>query len=86
MDARVKPAHDGERIALLRSDSGGSRYRLLAAELGRWLTERRDVVADFKKIYGEEPENPEAISIAIDSDDTNSAAESFFGPIAFKRR
>jgi len=57
-----------------------------ATELGRWLTERRDVVADFKKIYGEEPENPEAISIAIDSDDTNSAAESFFGPIALKRR
>ena len=57
-----------------------------SAELGRWLTERRDVVADFKKIYGEEPENPEAISIAIDSDDTNSAAESFFGPIALKRR
>ncbi len=57
-----------------------------SAELGRWLTERRDVVADFKKIYGEEPENPEAISIAIDSDDTNSAAESFFGAIAFKRR
>ena len=60
--------------------------RSAATELGRWLTERRDVVADFKKIYGEEPENPEAISIAIDSDDTNSAAESFFGPIAFKRR
>jgi hypothetical protein len=57
-----------------------------SVELGRWLTERRDVVADFKKIYGEEPDNPEAVSIAIDSDDTNSAAESFFGSIAFKRR
>jgi hypothetical protein len=57
-----------------------------ATGLGTWLTERRNVVEDFKKIYGEEPENPEAISIAIDSDDTNSAAESFFGAIAFKRR
>ena len=55
------------------------------AELGKWLTEGRNVVEDFKKIYGEEPENPGAISIAIDSDDTKSAAESFFGPIAFKK-
>ncbi len=55
------------------------------AELGRWLTERRNVVEDYKKIYGEEPDNPGAVSIAIDSDDTKSAAESFFGPIVFKK-
>lgn len=54
------------------------------AELGRWFTERRNVVEDFKKIYGEEPENPAAISIAIDSDDTHSTAESYFGAICFK--
>ena len=55
------------------------------AELGRWLTERRNVVEDYRKIYGEEPENPGAVSIAIDSDDTNSAAESLIGAIAFKK-
>lgn len=56
-----------------------------SAELGKWLTERRNVFEDYKKIYGEAPDNPEAVSIAIDSDDTKSAAESFFGPITFKR-
>jgi DUF3047 family protein len=55
------------------------------AELGKWLTERRNVVEDFKKIYGEAPDDPGGISIAIDSDDTNSSAESFFGVIAFKK-
>jgi len=55
------------------------------AELGKWLTERRNVVEDYKKLYGEPPDKPGALSIAIDSDDTNSSAESFFGPIVFTK-
>jgi hypothetical protein len=55
------------------------------AELGKWLTERRNVVNDYKTIYQESPENPGLVSIAIDSDDTNSSAESFFGAIAFTK-
>ena len=55
-------------------------------ELGKWITERRNVRDDFKKLYGEEPENPAAVSISIDSNDTKSQSESFVGPIAFKAR
>lgn len=55
------------------------------AELGKWITERRNVAEDFKRIYGEQPDNPGAISIAIDSNDTHSTAESFVGPIVFTR-
>jgi hypothetical protein len=55
------------------------------AELGKWLTERRNVAEDFRKIYGEDPEPPGAVSISIDSNDTNSVAESFMGAIAFKK-
>jgi hypothetical protein len=55
------------------------------AELGKWFTERRNVAEDFRKIYGEEPGNPGVISVAIDSDDTGSSAESFIGAIAFKK-
>lgn len=54
-------------------------------ELGKWLTERRNVVEDYRKIYGEEPENPGLVSIAIDSDDTQSTAESLFGAIVFRK-
>jgi hypothetical protein len=53
-------------------------------ELGKWLTERRDVRADFKKIYGEEPEDPGGISIGIDSNDVQGTAEAFFGRIVFR--
>ncbi|HBH04113.1 MAG TPA: hypothetical protein DDZ42_19760 [Candidatus Rokubacteria bacterium] len=56
------------------------------ADLGRWVTERRNVVEDFRRIYGEAPEAPGAVSIAIDSNDTTSSAESFMGSIVFRRQ
>jgi len=56
------------------------------ADLGKWLTESRNVCQDYKKIYGEDPdEKIEAISIGIDSDDTRSRAEVYFGEILFKK-
>jgi Protein of unknown function (DUF3047) len=54
------------------------------ADLGKWITERRNVLEDYKKIYGAQPDNPGYISIAIDSDDTVSSAESVFGSILFR--
>jgi hypothetical protein len=56
-----------------------------ADELDKWITERRNVVEDFRKIYGEAPDNFTALSLGIDSDDTRSSAESFIGPIVFTR-
>jgi hypothetical protein len=53
--------------------------------LGKWITERRDVVEDFQRIYGEAPDKPNAVSLAIDSDDTRSRANSFIGPTVFTR-
>jgi hypothetical protein len=54
-------------------------------ELGKWITERRNVVEDFRKIYGESPDNPTALSLSIDSDDTRSSAQSFIGATVFTR-
>ena len=54
-------------------------------ELGKWFTERRNVVEDYVKIYGEQPDNPGVVSVAIDSDDTLSSAQSFFGAILFRK-
>jgi DUF3047 family protein len=53
------------------------------AELGRWLEERRDVRADYRAIFGEEPPDPGAVTLSIDSNDTHSRAESLIGPIRF---
>jgi hypothetical protein len=56
------------------------------AELGTWHTQTRNVLEDFKKIYGEEPgESVGAISLSINSQNTHSRAESYFGEILFKK-
>jgi Protein of unknown function (DUF3047) len=55
------------------------------ADLGKWFTERRNVAEDFRRIYGEEPDAPAAVSVAIDSNDTGSTSESFVGPLLFRR-
>ncbi len=54
--------------------------------LGKWLTERRNVAEDYGKIFGESPDDPRVITISIDSNDTHSMAESFMGPIVFRAR
>ena len=54
------------------------------ADLGKWLVESRNVREDFKKVYGDEPDGPGAVSISIDSNDTKSTAEAFIGPILFR--
>jgi hypothetical protein len=56
------------------------------ADLGKWMTERRNVCADYKKVYSEDCEAPAGISVAIDSNDTGSTAESLVGAILFKRQ
>ena len=57
-----------------------------AGELNQWITETRDVLADYKKIYHQDPgENVGAVSIAIDSNDTESTAECYVGEILFRK-
>jgi hypothetical protein len=58
-----------------------------SADLGKWLTETRNVVEDFKRIYREAPGEPVgAVTISINSQNTNASAESYFGEIAFKKQ
>ena len=72
------PSTSGVTYVVLRSG---------AAELGRWITERRNVRDDFKRIYDEEPDEPiEVVSIGIDSNDTRSRAEAYVGAILFRAR
>jgi hypothetical protein len=58
-----------------------------AKDLGKWLSESRNVYEDYKRIYGEEPKEPaKAVSLAIDSDDTGSSAEGYLGEIIFRKK
>ena len=53
------------------------------AQLDQWVTERRNVVEDYRRIYGSKPESPGAIALSIDTNDTHSFAESLVAAIAF---
>ncbi len=53
---------------------------------GQWIGQTRDVALDYRTIYGEEPPNPHAIALSIDTNDTRSTAETLFGRIGFTPR
>jgi hypothetical protein len=50
---------------------------------GRWVTERRDVLADFHRLFGDRETAPTAMGIAVltDADNTNSRAVGDYGDI-----
>jgi Protein of unknown function (DUF3047) len=52
-------------------------------ELGRWVTEERNVGEDYHTVFGEPAPAPGAVALSIDTNDTRSAAEALFGRIAF---
>jgi hypothetical protein len=52
-------------------------------QLGKWLTEKRNVVEDFKNIFGVTPERAVAIRLQINSQHTKTIAEVFWKTIRF---
>jgi hypothetical protein len=53
--------------------------------VGQWRTYRRNILEDYREIYGEDPPPIEAIAIMSDSDDTGESAVAWFGDIRFFR-
>lgn len=49
--------------------------------LKRWRDHRRDVAADFRRAFGEEPGPLLAIALMTDSDNTRSKARAWYGPV-----
>ena len=68
----VNPRSD--RIRKIVVDSGPQ-------ELQRWCEHRRDLAADFRLAFGEEPGALNSIAVMTDSDNTRSRARSWYGPV-----
>ncbi len=49
--------------------------------LGKWVFEKRNIYADFKRAFGSEPGNVGAIAIMTDTDNTVSTAEADYDEI-----
>lgn len=45
---------------------------------GRWLSESRDLAADYRKFFGTEPTRLSAVAVLVDTDNTGETAEAWF--------
>ena len=67
-----------KRIRMIVLDSG-------SAKLGQWVAQRRNVVADYQRMFGDESEGkvPEVVGVAIsaDADNTHGHALAYFGDV-----
>ncbi|MES2756626.1 MAG: DUF3047 domain-containing protein [Pseudomonadota bacterium] len=54
-----------------------------AAQANQWLTETRDLRADFRAAFGEEAPDVVALAIATDTDNTGGRALAWYGDIEF---
>jgi len=50
---------------------------------GRWLDERRDVRADYRRLFGAEIRYVDAVALMTDTDNSGGAAVAYYGDIYF---
>ena len=53
--------------------------------IGQWVQFRRNVLEDYRRLFGEEPHDIVAVGVMTDSDDTGQQARALFGDITFLR-
>lgn len=52
--------------------------------VGRWRIERRDVRADYRRLFGEEPPPVKSIGVLTDTEQTGGSVTAYFGDILFR--
>ena len=75
----LKRNHRTGRIQYLAVESGSAR-------VGRWLHYERDVVADYRRAFGEAPGPITSVGVLTDSDALKLELEAWYGDIGFGRR
>ena len=51
------------------------------ARAGQWMTEERDMLADYRHLFGEDPKEAAGIAIMTDTDNTGDSATAWYGEI-----
>jgi len=65
-----------DRVRMIVLESG-------SAQVGLWRLEQRDVAADFRLAFGEEPPPINGLALAADTDNTGETVTAWFGDLAF---
>jgi hypothetical protein len=50
---------------------------------GRWVSEKRNVRADFQQLFGEEIDSIDAVALMTDTDNSGQSASAWYGDIYF---
>ena len=66
------PYTDRVQMVALRSGAG---------EAGRWLNEERDILADYRAVFGEEPPPLEGVALMTDTDQTGAEAKAWYADV-----
>ncbi len=48
---------------------------------GQWVSEERNIVEDYRKLFGEDPPKLGAVAIMTDTDDTRDEVTAYYGDI-----
>ena len=65
------------RVRMIVVESGTDR-------LGRWLAYERDIVADYRAAFGEEPPPIAGVGLMTDADDTGESALAWYGDLVLR--
>lgn len=57
-----------------------------AAGVNQWLAVERNIAADFRTAFGEEPPAITAVAVATDTDNTGASVTAFYVDISFHKQ
>jgi hypothetical protein len=75
----IVPSAYTSRVQMIVVESGTGR-------VGQWVTFERDLQADFRKAFGQEPPAVSGIAVAADTDNTGGSVTAYFGDISLHKR
>jgi hypothetical protein len=55
-------------------------------DAGRWVSEKRDVRADFRQLFGEDIDRIDAVALMTDTDNSGQSAVAWYGDMYFTAR
>ncbi len=68
-----------DRVKMIVVESGPAR-------LGRWVGYERDIVADYRRAFGEDPPPISGVALMTDSDNTGESVVAYYGDITLRPR
>jgi len=68
-----------DRVKMIVIESG-------ADQVQEWISEKRNILQDYREAFGEDPPHISGVAIMTDSDNTGEAAKAWYGDIIFSKQ